>query len=226
MRRGVVAVGFTLLAWIAGDVRAELVCVAPSGALAVRATRCGRHERSIDVQQAGTPGVTGSKGAPGGFPMEVVDAAGKVVGDVVLFDPFRGPIQLFLDGSPFPAPQIFFVERTGAFEGELYYQALDCVGTPFVAASPFFATAQVIGDVVYYAAGPGSPMMLKSFETQPDNCHLPDSSPIRAVAPHGGCCVSVPDPSSSFDGIGPVAPAVTVPLATLGVTLPTTVRPR
>jgi hypothetical protein len=208
---------------IAPAVHADTLCVKRSGQVVARAT-CKRKERPFDPAAlglvgvpgpAGAPGEPGAPGAPGGHPYRVVDATGKQFGTTMHFDAARAQVIVTVPGDELP---VQFVVQYGAFEDDLnpfvHYDQPGCTGTPLIFGSTGLVPGvHVVGDVGYYTREGATIVDTASREYVDDACSSGDTATDR-----GTCC-------SNATGQRYAAPARTVPMASLDVTLPLTIRP-
>lgn len=221
------------LRWIAPTIAALLItsphagadtlCVKRSGAVVARAA-CKRKERPFDpaalglVGAQGPTGATGepgAPGAPGGHPYRVVDATGRTFGTTIAYDTARAQVIVTVPGDELP---VQFVVEDGGFSAELsprvYYEAPDCVGTPMIFGSTGLVPGvHVVGDVGYYTREGAVVVDYASRESVEDTCPPGDVATDR-----GTCC-------GNATGTRYAAPARTVPMASLDVTLPLSVQP-
>jgi len=117
-------------------------------------------------------------------------------------------------GSGLPAPIQIVVSRGQVqppYAQILYYQTTDCTGTPalYSGAGPL-PRGQILGSVLYYPTSPRTadrPFM--STETEQTPCG-------GTPTPRGTCCTTQARSESPAD-------AASIPLSTLGLTLPFTV---
>lgn len=205
------------------DAQADTLCVKRSGQVVAR-DACKRKERPFDPATLGlvgvpgpdgAPGEAGSPGTPGGHPYRVVDAAGKTFGAAIQFDTARAQVVATVPGDDQP---VQFIVAYGAFSTEIspfvHYDQPGCTGTPLVFGSTgLIPGVHVVGDVGYYTRAGATVVETASREYVDDACSTGDVATDR-----GTCC-------SDETGQRFAAPARTVPIASLAVTLPFTIQP-
>jgi hypothetical protein len=206
---------------------AAVLCRAGSGKLALREA-CRKAEQAVDPAEIDVSSLTGPSGEPGApgprgrHPIAIVDSAGAEVGTLLEIDG-SGVLGFVTITHPALTETLLFVvsrdgflpKRGGAF-ANVYYTSDGCAGVPFVS---YFGTAlkeaQVYGDSLYYPTGAVMNHAMKSSEA---DTGAPCTGGGAATA-RGTCCFN-----GSFSQAA--APAVRVPLASLGFVPPFRARPR
>ncbi len=129
--------------------------------------------------------------------LEVVDANGKLVGEVIDFFFEEHPLVAFKkEGKLFmvavsPSAQTFFGYGAG---GALYYESTDCSGAPFVYPFPFLILPTVVNP-------PGMTVYVPDTSATPQEVNF--NSLLHEVASGGTC-----DTVSSTDFLVPAVPLV------------------
>ncbi|HLK10847.1 MAG TPA: hypothetical protein VKW76_05665 [Candidatus Binatia bacterium] len=212
---------------LAPPARGATLCAARSGRVAARA-RCRRSERVLDATQLGLSALTGARGtpgasgAPGVFPLALVDSRGVELGPIVGFDPVASLVAL---SGPSLGTTVFFeVGATGFFRNiggaisHVDYLSAGCAGVPYLVFADLSMPpiGQVYGTAAYVPTGPSALLTIASEE------YDPNGSPCGGGATdtgRGTCCAA----ASTMEG---VSPGARVSLATLGFVPPFRAVPR
>ncbi len=194
-------------------------CVRRNGKLVLRET-CKKSERPLDtstLSPVGPTGAGGAVGAPGPFPLRIVDVSDREIGPVQWFE---FSLALVLVTHPtLQSPLQFAVGPDGFGNvGDDYllsvlYADADCAGQPYLPDGPL-SYAHVEGTAAYRVAGGPASVAVLAYET--DEFAL---CPIADATDRGTCCFAS---VSNQDAV----PVERIPLVDLGFEPPFRAVPR
>jgi hypothetical protein len=175
------------------------LCQKKSGAVVFR-NACKRRETALSLPDLGAKGDPG----PG---VRIIDSDGRPVGPVldtgvdVAIQAQDRTLRVLVDRTGFPA--------SGSFD----HPSADCSGARYLqTASPFLATATVLGGVAYYPANDTQQLAINSFEYPSSPQGTCDSGDPSLVG--GTCC------HASSQGTRDESTVLTFDLSTLGLSAP------
>jgi hypothetical protein len=212
MRRAVALLAASLLAAV--PAAADVLCRARSGAVVVR-TACRKRERRIDLPR----GPAGQPGAAAVPSTRIVDAAGEPVGLVA--DPFNedNATRVIVEITPHLVK--LFVDPDGFLKSAppaRTHLKADCTDPPLIGSppAPLVREGLVVDDQIVYVGDPIVSLTPAALEFAPSGGVPCNQFPgMTTPLPNGNCCQK----GVQFDE-GLFGPLTTVPVSTLGLTLP------